>query len=182
MNDIIRRAFAAATVTVALGAGGFAAPASAHHSDLGCDPAVVAAAVDAAKTEARVAQKRFTSHTKSSMPTLVKKLKAHEKAEAKAADKKADRLALKATSSTGEARTEARAAAKAARTVARAEAKESNRIQRASFSELRKVVKADRKVLKAQWNAAKASLKELRVHADTCTEAPVEPESGDPVA
>lgn len=182
MNHTVRRALVAAAATAALGASGFTAPATAHHSDLGCDPVVVAAAVDAAKVDARAAQKRFTSHTKTSMKTLVKKLKAHERAEAKAADKKADRLAAKARDVTGEARKEARAAAKAARVAARAEAKESARVQRASFAELRKLVKAERKVLKAEWNAAKATLKELRKHAKECAEAPIEPPpAGDPV-
>lgn len=179
MNYSIRRIFVGAAVTAALGAGGLAAPAAAHHSDLGCEPAVTAAAIDVAKADVRTAQKRFTSHNKSSMKTLVKKLKAREKSEAKKADKLADRLTAKATKLKGEERKVARAAAKDARKVARAEAKEAKRIQRASFAELRKIVKLDRKALKAQWNAAKATLKELKVHAETCAQAPAEPPAAD---
>lgn len=182
MIHTIRRGVTVAAVTVAIGAGAFAAPASAHHSeDLGCDPAVVTAAIDAATADARAAQKAYTSHTKTSMQSLAKKLKSHEKAEATSADKKADRLAAKAAKLEGEARKEAREAAKAAREVARAEAKESARIQRASAAELRKAVKAERKVLKAEWDVAKAALAELKEHADQCAEPETEtPETETP--
>lgn len=172
MSYIARRSFAAFVVTLAVGAWGFAAPASAHRSDLnsnlGCDPVVVAAAIDAARADARAAQKRFTTHTNSSMKVLVKKLKTREEAEAKMADKKADRLAKKAAQLKGQASKQARAEAKAARAVARAEVKEAAYAKRASFAESRKLVKAERQVLKAQWNVAKKDLRELRAHAQTC--------------
>jgi ribosomal protein L19E len=182
VNHIIRRAFAAAAVT-ATGAVGLAAPAYAHHSDLGCESAVVTAALDSAKADVRAAQTSFTAHTKTSVHALVKQVKAQEKAEAEAADKKADRLAAKADKVTGKEGKEARAAAKVARTLARVEAKEAARLQRASFAELRKVVKADRRVLKAEWDAAKVALSEVKVHAEACAEAPVteEPVTEEPV-
>jgi hypothetical protein len=178
----IRRAFVAAAVTT-VGAVGFAAPANADHSDLGCEPTVVTAALEAAQADVRSAQKSYTAHTKTSMQALVKQHKAEEKAEAKAADKKADRLAAQADRVKGKDGKEARAAAKAARELARAEAKEAARVERASVAELRAAVKAERKVLKAEWNVAKAALEELKVHADTCAEAPIEePVVEEPVA
>jgi len=48
LSHTIRHAFAAAAVTV-IGAAGLAAPANAAPSDPGCDPTVLAAALDAAK-------------------------------------------------------------------------------------------------------------------------------------
>ncbi len=177
MSYTILRAFAAAAVTAigaVIGAVGVAAPANADHRDLGCDPAVVEAAIGAAEADVRAAQKSYTSHTKTSMQALFKQLKAEENAEAKAAHKKADRLEAKADRVKGKDGKEARAAAKAARDLARAEAKQAARIQRASVTDLRRAVKAERNVLKTEWDAAKAALEELKVHADTCAEAPLD--------
>jgi hypothetical protein len=173
----IRRAFAVAAVTT-IGAVGLAAPASADQGELDCDPAVVAA-LDAARADADAAKKSYTSHTKTSMQALVKQVKAEEKAEAKAADKKADRLEEDADRAKGKDGKEAREAAKAARKLARAEAKEAARIQRATAADLRKAVKAERKVLKAAWDAAKAELETLEAQAATCGDEVVVEEPAD---
>lgn len=71
MSHTIRRTLAAGAVAV-IGLTGAVAPASAETAP-DCDPTVVAAALVTATTDARAAQEAYTTYTKTSMKTLVKK-------------------------------------------------------------------------------------------------------------
>lgn len=158
----IGRSCAAAVVSIIV-VGGAAAPVQADETAPTCDAAAISASIDVAKTEVRVAQKAYTTHTKTAMKTLVKQLKAKEAREARSAAKKADRLTKAAVKDKT-----LRSAAKAARAKARAEAKESAKAQRASTSTLKRLVKADRTALKVTWDAAKTTLRTLRQQAAEC--------------
>ena len=174
MKHMIRRAVVTGAIT-AIGAVGLASPASAEEVPLSCDAAVLTAALDAAKADARVAQQAFTSYNSTSMKALAKQVKAEEQREAKAADRKADLLAGKADGVQDKAaRQEALVAAKAARTLARAEAKEAAQAMRASRAEMRSIIKVNRVQLKAEWTAAKVALEELEAYAEACAQTPVE--------
>jgi predicted NBD/HSP70 family sugar kinase len=172
-TTIIGRTCAAAVLTL-VGLAGATAPASADEPAPSCDPVVLDAALTKAQADARAAQKAYTTHTKTSMQALVKQLKAREVAEARAAEREARRLAAAARKDA-----DLRDEAKAARETARVEAKEAARALRASVATLKKQVKAERVVLKAQWDAAKEALQELRRTAEKCAEgdASVTPES-----
>lgn len=170
MNKTIRRAFAAGAIT-AIGFTGAIVPAHADATAPACDLVAIGAAVEAASTEARVAQEAFTTHTKTSMQALVKQVKTTEVREARAAARKAGQLARKASKLAGtRAAKEARAAAKAARATARSEAREAAKIGRASVARLHAIIKADRDRLKAEWTAAKVALHKLQAQAEDCTE------------
>ena len=171
----LRRVLAVGTIT-AIGAVGFAVPASADDTPLSCDAAVLTAALDAAQADVRAAQEAFTLHRSTPVMALARQVRAEELGEARAADRKADRLAEDADGPLGKAaRLEAIAAAKAARAVARAEAKEAAIVRRASLADMRQIIKVDRAKLKAEWRAAKLTLEEVTAYAEACAEVDVEP-------
>jgi hypothetical protein len=165
-TNIIGRSCAAAVISL-IGITGAVAPAHADDAAPSCDPAAISASIDQAKVDARVAQKAYTTHTKTSMKALVKQFKARETAEARAAAKEAKRLTRAAAKDAT-----LRDATKAARETARAEAKEAARVQRATFATLKRQVKAERAALKITWEAAKDALEALKQQADDCAEAP----------
>ncbi len=144
MTHLIRRTLAAGAFA-ALGLAGLATPAQADTSELGCDPAVVTAAVDAARADVVTARKAYTSFVKQG----AKPEKAGKPAKAERPDK--GEKGSKSAKGTKPGKT-AKEARKAAREAARAE----------------------REALKAAWDAAKAVLEELEAHAAACAEAPVE--------
>lgn len=165
-TTIIGRTCAAAVITL-IGVAGATAPASANDAAPSCDPVAVQASLTQAEADARAAQKAFTTHTKTSMKALVKRVRTTEKAEARAAAKQAKALASAARKDPS-----LRDAAKVAQAVAKAEAKEAARAQRASYATLKRQVRVDRAVLKAQWDAAKVTLEGARQLAEDCPLAP----------
>ncbi|WP_370189649.1 hypothetical protein [Aeromicrobium sp.] len=166
----IGRACATVVITIA-GINLATTPASADDPAPSCDPAVVQAALTKAEADALAAQKAYVTHTRTATKDLVKQLKDRETAEARAAEKEARRLAAAARKDP-----ELRDEAKLAREAARAAAKEAARAQRASLATLKRQVKAERVVLKAQWDAAKKALRDQRDHAEECADAAQAPE------
>lgn len=163
---------ACATVVITLAGINLATtPSSADEVVGSCDPAVVQAALTKAEADALAAQKAYVTHTRTATKDLVKQLKDRETAEARAAEKEARRLAAAARKDP-----ELRDEAKLAREAARAAAKEAARAQRASLATLKRQVKAERVVLKAQWDAAKKALRDQRDHAEECADAAQAPE------
>ncbi len=151
MTHLIRRTLAAGAFA-ALGLAGLATPAQADTSELGCDPAVVTAAVDAARADVVTARKAYTS--------FVKQGTKPEKAEKPAKGDKPEKGGKGSKSAKG---TKPGKAGKAAR------------------DEARKAARAEREALKTAWDAAKAVLEELEAHAAGCAEVPTEEPVEEPV-
>lgn len=188
----------ATTTLVVAGLGASLAPATASngHGSPGvpgvpvagavCDQDALAKTMDTTGAAARVAQRAYTTHTRTAMPTLEVKLRRTEDQQARsatAAARKAARDAAKAESEGGKGSDEAKAARDAARAAAakaRAETRQAQQVRRAGHQQLVTLVKAERKRLKVQWDAAKLTFRSAVKASDDCEEMLADDPTEDP--
>jgi hypothetical protein len=183
MRTTCIRRFTVTTTMLIAGLGGSLAPALADEAPATCDPVALSAAVDAATTQARAAQKAYTTYAHGAMRTQIAQLKAKETREAREAAKAAKKAEAKAKAAHEQVRgtppddaatqaaKAARAQARAAAAKARIEAREAAKVRHANKEQLLALVKTERARLKAVWTEAKKALAETRSAAEACDSA-----------
>lgn len=190
--------FVATTTLVVAGLGASLAPATASDVADGsadgdapvagavCDQEDLASDVTIAGAAARVAQRAYTTHTRTAMRTLEVKLRRTEDQQARTAAagaRRAARDAAKAESKGGKGSDEAktaRAAARAAAATARTEVRQARQVRRAGHQQLVTLVKAERKRLKVQWDEASATFRSAVQASDDCEEMLADDPTDDP--